>query len=143
MADSWRLRRRTLRAMAALCLARLVVALLPFRHWRERLGHAEGCEDAREAARWAAHVERGAARLPFETKCLPRAMALSWLLRNERIAHELVLAVRPADTRDKDALHAWIEAGDERILGNLPGPWHETLRLDGESRTIAKRADKA
>lgn len=131
--EAMRLRRRTLRAMALLCRARLLVALAPLARWRGSLGHAGGAggEDAlREAARLARHVERAAARLPFATKCLPRAMALSWLLRGEGIAHVLVIAARPrAGRAEENSLHAWVECGGRIILGDLPGPWLDVLRI--------------
>lgn len=117
--------------MGLLCLAQLIVALVPFGIWRDRLGYsAPGRDDPAAARRLARHVERAASRLPFATRCLPRAMALSWMLRRAMMGHEVVFAVRPPHLRkDEDALHAWVETGGERILGELPGPWHETLRL--------------
>lgn len=67
-------------------------------------------------------------------------MALSWILRRKRIAHTVVFAVRPAGLRDSaDALHAWVEVHGETILGELPGPWLETLRLGAELRLIRKK----
>ena len=58
-------------------------------------------------------------------------MALSWMLRQKRIQHALVFAVRPAPLREAvDGLHAWIEADGAKVIGELPGPWVETLRLD-------------
>lgn len=93
------------------------------------MGEADGQPAADEARQRARQVERAASWLPFGTKCLPRAMALSWLLRRERIRHAVIVAVRPPDWRDRrDALHAWVEVGGERVLGDLPGPWVETLR---------------
>jgi hypothetical protein len=75
-------------------------------------------------------VNRAGHRLPFETKCLARSMALSWLLRSEKIGHSVVFAVRPPDHRaGPDALHAWVEVAGEKILGDLPGPWVETFRI--------------
>jgi hypothetical protein len=124
--------------MLALCGARLVVGFLPFGRWRGLLGSRPGpapdrsTDDlaAAKAGTTAAHVEWAAARLPFDTKCLPRAMALSWLLRRGRIRHAVVFAVRPADLRTApDALHAWVEVAGAKVLGDLPGPWVETLRL--------------
>ena len=57
-------------------------------------------------------------------------MALSWLLRRHRLAHTMVIAGRPADRRQSpDALHAWVEMEGEKIIGNLPGPWIEFLRI--------------
>lgn len=83
-----------------------------------------------QAALLAAHVDWAARRVPFETRCLPRAMALSWLLRRRGIGHTMVFAVRPPAMRGSaDDLHAWIEVDGRIILGQLPGPWVETLRL--------------
>ena len=116
--------------MASLAVARILVAALPFNYWRRTLGFANHSVEHGRARLWASHVEWAARRSPFATKCLPRAMALSWILRRRRIGHTIVFAVRPADLRDgRDALHAWVEAGGRTIIGNLPGPWVETLRL--------------
>jgi len=125
--------------MTMLLLARIVVAGVPFRLWRDRLGAADAGDQSagsRTAHQLAADVEWAASRLPLGTKCLPRAMALSWMLRKRRVPHAVVFAVRPSSSRtDKDGLHAWVEVRGTRLIGDLPGPWIETLRLDGESRT--------
>jgi len=127
---------RTARAVARLCWAQLLVSLIPFKHWHYTLGLiASGREppDSVEIAKsHAADVEWAAGRLPLTVKCLPRAMALSWILRRERVAHAVVFAVRPAALRDlADALHAWVEVEGEKVLGDLPGPWIETARFNG------------
>lgn len=132
--DFWRPKCRTAAAMARLSLARLLVTAIPFGRWQNRLGlgptHADGPADLHRARRFAADVEWAAKRLPFPTKCLPRAMALSWMLRRKRIEHSVVFAVRPADSRESaEALHAWVEIDGQKILGDLSGPWIETLRL--------------
>ena len=128
----------TLRAMAALCRARLLVAFVPFRRWRTSLGRTVRLGPAQrdvanavaEGQRLARQVERAAHRLPFGATCLPRAMALSWMLGRNNIAHSLVFAVRPPGVREgPDALHAWVEIGGIKVIGDLPGPWIETLRL--------------
>ena len=124
--NAWRLRGRTLEAIAALIAARGVVALMPLEHWRGRFGMAgvAAPEALAEARRLAAHARRAAGRLPVQTKCLPQALALSWMLRRRRIAHGLVIAVRPDTARTgQDDLHAWIELGSTIVLGDLPGPW--------------------
>ncbi len=131
-AEIWHLRARTLEALGFLCLARLAVAWLPFSLWRGWLGlNGPAVPDAAsEALRMALHVERAATRLPFPTLCLPRAMALSWVLLRRGIAHQLVIAARPAGQRGgTDDLHAWVEAGGQIVLGALPGPWLETTRF--------------
>ncbi|MGZ2411605.1 transglutaminase superfamily protein [Sphingomonas sp. F9_3S_D5_B_2] len=110
----------------------------PFHRWRRSLGWADAEplseEDLARARRLAADVEWAAKRLPFPTKCLPRAMALSWRLRREAIGHTVVFAVRPSDYRGSSHdLHAWVDLAGVRILGDLPGPWVETLRLGDSS----------
>jgi len=124
--------------MALLLLARILVAAVPFRLWREGLGTAGDPEEQyenRTAERLAADVEWAAGKIPVSTDCLPRAMALSWMLRKRRVPHAVVFAVRPSSSRtDKDGLHAWVEVRGTRLIGDLPGPWIETLRLDGEPR---------
>ena len=116
-----------------LCRARLAIATLPFEWWRKSLGGDGaplGSSALAEATRLAGHVEWGAKRLPFELKCLPQAMALSWLLRRRGIRHAVVFAVRPPAMRGSpEDLHAWVEVGGTTVLGELPGPWVETLRL--------------
>ena len=55
------------------------------------------------------------------------------MLRGRKLGHTVIIAVRPRQLRrTPDALHAWVEVGGEKILGELPGPWVEILRL-GES----------
>lgn len=86
--------------MALLCAARFLIAAVPFRIWRKGLGRtatAAAAPDPVAARRFAAQVNRAGSRLPFTTKCLPRAMALSWLLQYARSPHRLVLAVRPPE----------------------------------------------
>ena len=134
----WRLRARTAEAAAALALARLMVARVPFHRWRNRLGApaapaewAEPSALAADARRLARHVERAAGRLPFETKCLPRAIALAWMLRRRQIGYRLVIAVRPSVLRSgEDDLHAWVEAGGSVVIGDLPGPWAPILIIE-------------
>jgi hypothetical protein len=120
--------------MVLLCWASLIVRFLPFHLWSKSLGGVEAAMPAAlaEAGRAAGPVERGASRLPFSVKCLPQAMALSWLLRRKRIGHAVVIAVRPAALRNSaDALHAWVDVAGTKVIGDLPGPWVETLRLGG------------
>ncbi|MFL6730244.1 MAG: lasso peptide biosynthesis B2 protein [Sphingomicrobium sp.] len=127
--ERWRGRWRTAKASALLCWARLLIAWIPFDRWRGTLGF-DGPVRLSDARRHAAVVEWAARRLPFAFKCLPRAMALSWILRRKRLGHTVVFAVRPAQLRNSaDSLHAWVEVGGTTLIGELPGPWLETLRL--------------
>jgi hypothetical protein len=116
--------------MALLSWARLLVACVPLKRWSASLGDSVGNGSSADARRLARQVERAATWLPFETKCLVRAMALSWRLRRRRIRHAVVFAIRPPSLRGApDALHAWVEIEAETVIGDLPGPWLETLRL--------------
>lgn len=130
--DRWLPRWRTVRAMLLLCAARLLVACAPLRWWRARLGLGGALvanADRREARLLARHVERAADHLPFAFSCLPRAIALSRMLRRARLPHALVIGVRPiSERRGADDLHAWVEMAGERLIGDLPGPWIVTFR---------------
>jgi hypothetical protein len=131
-ADRWRPRGRTLEAIAGLIAARGVVAAVPLERWRGRFGLAGPVDAAAltQARQLAAHVRRGAGRLPFLTKCLPQALALSQMLRRRQIAHNLIIAVRPDAARTgADDLHAWIELDGAIVLGDLPGPWLTVFTL--------------
>ena len=118
--------------MALLAIARLLVRQARFDRWRSRLGLAGVAdpEQALLARQLGRHVERAASRLPGISKCLPQAMALSWMLRARRIPHSVVLMVRPEAARGgSDDLHAMVRCGSRILLGNIPGPWIETLVL--------------
>lgn len=135
-ADHWRRRRFVLQAMAFLCLSRTLVAIVPLRWWRRTLGFPGDEVVARagiDARYLADRVDQAAAWLPFKAKCLPRAIALSWLLRRYRAGHCLVIAVRPSGARtgEEDMLHAWVESHGSKWIGDLPGPWVELQRFAG------------
>lgn len=130
--ENWGGKARTIHALALLYAARFLVYRVPFGMWRRSLGFNGQADDreAEQARNLARRIER-ASRL-LRVKCLPQAMALSWILRRRLIAHAVVVAVRPASRRHSpDSLHAWVEVAGARVLGDLPGPWLETLRLKG------------
>ena len=118
--------------MLLLVLARLALVCLPLKRWSASLGlvdHPIG-QPFGEAVRLASHVERAGLRLPLEFKCLPRAMALSWMLKRRGLPHSLTIAARPKAARGgADDLHAWIEVDGRIVLGDLPGPWLTVLTL--------------
>lgn len=124
-------RARVAEAAALLLLARLLVGLAPFSLWQRSLGRTVAPNAAEPAAitpdqrlrarRAARAVMRATDLLPGETKCLPRAMALRWMLRRRSIAARLLIGVLPASQRGAaDDLHAWVVAGAETIIGELP-----------------------
>ncbi|MFC4293816.1 lasso peptide biosynthesis B2 protein [Novosphingobium tardum] len=128
--DAWIGRARTAEAVAALALARILVAFVPFHVWRSRYGSivpvgplvvasaADPQPQNLAARRLARAVDRAAARLPGASVCLPRAMALQALLISRRIGTTLVLGVLPGAQRGSiDDLHAWVAAGGEILIG--------------------------
>lgn len=67
---------------------------------------------------WARRVERAANRLPGRSKCLPKAMALQWILRRNAIASRLVIAIHKTDRQHDHSFHAWVEVGGEMVIGH-------------------------
>lgn len=122
-------------AMAWLAAARLLVGLVRFGRWRHLLGSIVTGPDpapppgpaARQLAR---AVRRGAERLPFATKCLPRAIALHAMLRRRTLPSRLALTVLEERHRGSiDDLHAWVESGGEILIGELELPFHPLVRF--------------
>ncbi len=121
-------------ALLLLAIARVMVAGLRFGWWRRLLGPiaaAAACGSGSNADRLLAKaVERAALRLPGGAKCLPRAIALYWMLGRRNRPAQLVIAVLPgADRGQTDDLHAWVESGAEILLGELHQPFHPLVRF--------------
>lgn len=126
-ADRWRGRSATAQALALLALARMLVAFVPFSRWRRQLGESvsPGPYDPAlqlpsnlPARRLARAVERAAARLPGESRCMPKAMALQWLLARRGLGAILYIGVRPGHARGGiDDLHAWVVRDGEVLIG--------------------------
>src|SRR5258708_35408804 len=101
---------RTLNAIVLLCPAWFLVRYVSFDKWQRSLGFAgtPSSEQAMEARRLAAHIDRAASLLPFPTKCLPRAIALSWMLRRRLVGHAVGIHGRPPHRRGlAEPLRAW------------------------------------
>jgi hypothetical protein len=127
---------RLLVAEAALLLlaARVLVACLQLRWWRGLLGPVAERSLPGSASdsdrRLARAVERAAWRLPGESKCLPRAMTLHWMLARRGRPAQLVIAVLPGAARGGlDDLHAWVELGPEILIGALDQPFRPLVRF--------------
>lgn len=137
--EPWRARLRTAEAMIALRRARRLVHGQPFGSWRGSLGDpappsGPGPGEQEIALAWALarHVDRAAWRLGGEWLCLPRAIALAAMLRRRGIGYGLHIAARPEAARTgSDDLHAWIDVGPVRVLGDLPGEWAVVYLLYG------------
>ncbi len=133
LSDRWHARRLTLEAMGLLVWARLLVARVPFAHWRGQLGRSVAppvaalarSEPDLAARRLAGAIHRASARLPGRTRCLPQAMALQWMLRRRRLGGVLVIGV--AGGRDRGGLadlHAWVVRDGEVLIGASDEPHH-------------------
>ena len=125
--ERWRARAATLEAMVLLARSRWLIARVPFARWRGRLGTpASGRPgDAQvrlpenlASRRLARAVERAAARLPGESRCLPKAMALQAMMRRRGYAGVLTIGVAPGVARGSlDDLHAWVTSRGEVLVG--------------------------
>ena len=132
-----RARMTTLEAIAWLALARLLVRWVRFGRWRRALGRPAVpptfVPGARRdlnlsARRLARAVERAAARLPGESRCLPQALALHWMLRRRGMDGVLVIGIRPGTSRGGlDDLHAWVAREGEVLIGASDEPHHALL----------------
>lgn len=125
------------RAALLLLVARALVVLVPLKFWRGSLGRlqagdtwsqinstvgarqcAEPAANFKRARFLAGRVDRATQRLPGESKCLPRAAALQWMLGAEGIVADLVIAFDIHDRIGKDAYHAWVEMGGDFLIGH-------------------------
>ena len=116
-----------LEAALFLLLARLLVARVPMRHWRQRLDTAAGSVPppaghgpriVRRPRTIARIVRKVARRAPFRAVCLPQAMAAQWMLRRRGIASRLVFGVRRCPAADSGLqYHAWLTVDGEGLLG--------------------------
>ncbi len=136
---SWRgrvrQRGRLIEAMIFLSVAKFLIFAVPMRLWRHSLGRIEKTqpraaspaltEDAAQARAVATAVLRGVRLLPFGAACLPRAMAAQWMLVRRGRASRLMIGVGAGN----HPLHAWVEAGGEGILGELPTAYRPNLTL--------------
>ena len=116
-------RKRMLAVEAALwlLLARLIVSRVPMRYWRlDAADGAGGASSSAPAVGWA--VRRVARRLPFEAKCLPRALAAHWMLRRRGGASRVVFGVRRAAPERHPEYHAWLVMDGETVIGGRQAP---------------------
>lgn len=117
--------RRCVRVAEAACLliaARLLIRFIPMAHWRGTLGQPQSGDaavqagDDKAAEVLAFAVIRAARFLPLPFLCLPRAMALQWMLRRRGIGSILVMGTTGGRI-DQLALHAWVERNGRILIG--------------------------
>ncbi len=110
-----------LQSLVLLCAASAAVRLGGLRAGAALLGsrtRAAGDRDRiAEARAVAAMVALAARHTPFRAKCLPRSLALQWLLARRGIDAELRIGVR----KNGHALeaHAWIEHCGEPLIDDV------------------------
>ncbi len=117
---NWSQRLSTAKAGAYLIFARIIVRISSFERLRKMAcGHGQwGTPKSLDRARfWAGRVERAAVRLPGVSKCLPKAIALQWLLDREAIGSQVAIAIHSTEREAAHAYHAWLECGGEMLIG--------------------------
>lgn len=114
-----------LEAFVLLGVARLLVLVIPFRwlarsvgeHMRESALHVSPAE-LQLALMIGQAVCSAAGNTPWESVCLPQAVAGQWMLKRRNIAGTLYLGVAKADAKPEQlAAHAWLRCGDRILTG--------------------------
>jgi hypothetical protein len=114
-----------LEAFTLLGVARFLVLAIPFRWLSLSLGRRMNESGTRmnisdlSIARMIGQAVRSAANnTPWESFCLPRAVAAQWMLKRRRIAASLYLGVSKNEAGPENlAAHAWLRCGDIIITG--------------------------
>lgn len=137
----WRIHAQLAEAAMLLVLSRLLVDFVRFGRWRGVIGRVvpvgpanrfdEDRDEVDQRDRYLSRVvDRAASRLPFAYRCLPRAMALHWMLTRRGKRTTLVIGVLPGPRRGHlDDLHAWVEMNGEVLIGDNPEPYAILVRL--------------
>jgi len=126
----WRRRSHTerlllLEAFVLLAFARILVLILPFKWLAVSLGRhmnesgTQVAEADLQHARLIGQAIRSAANnTPWESVCLPQAVAGQWMLKRRHIAATLYLGVAKDENKtEKLAAHAWLRCGDDILTG--------------------------
>lgn len=116
---SWRDRLLLIEACLCLMIARVAIALLPFRHVGSLASrkihrrHSPDCPNIGPRVRWAIH--NMAVRVPWRAMCFERGVAVQLMLRMRGIPSVLYYGVR------QDAVglkaHVWVRDGDIDVIG--------------------------
>jgi hypothetical protein len=118
-------RRLLLEAFCLLGLARLTILAVPFKWFALTLGQTANpspiaaSASQLSCAKSVGQAVRSAARYtPWQSVCLPQAVAAQWMLKRRRISATLFLGVAKDQTQPQTlAAHAWLRCGDAIITG--------------------------
>lgn len=127
-----RARRRLLwEALGALAIARVAMALLPFRRiaaWLGTPGAESPATAAPEEIRTAEEVGWAVAvlarRVPWDGRCMAQALAATGMLRRRGLEGTVSFGVRRGESAGFDA-HAWLRLGSCVVTG---GPGHQRFK---------------
>jgi hypothetical protein len=114
-----------LEAFVLLGIARFFVLAIPFRWLAVTLGQhmKESAEEVaprelRIAGLIGQAVCSAAANTPWESVCLPQAVAGKWMLQRRRISGTLYLGLAKKENGpERLAAHAWLRCGDNILTG--------------------------
>ena len=118
-------------ALIALLIARVAMAILPFRRIAAWLGtpgaessataSAEEIRTAQEVG-WA--VDAVARRVPWDGRCFAQALAATWMLRRRGLEGTVSFGASQGEFTGFDA-HAWLRLGSFMVTG---GPGHQRFK---------------
>lgn len=146
----WQQRISTLQAMMYLAAARGLVRFFPMRWYHWTVGAPTAglrVEDAGRSlpsasdapARLARGIERAAMRLPGESKCLAKAIALQWMLRKIGEAGLIVIAVHRRERTASYAYHAWLDHDGAMLVGSCNrADYREVMRFEPRPAALAQ-----
>ncbi|HEX8126833.1 MAG TPA: lasso peptide biosynthesis B2 protein [Allosphingosinicella sp.] len=110
-------------ALAALALASLAIAVLPFRRVAAAAsarGRGPERSDPETVRRARSALIGWSRRVPWRTVCFQKGLALHWMLRRRGIRSVLLYGAR----RDGDGLaaHVWVDVDGETVIGGDESP---------------------
>jgi GNAT superfamily N-acetyltransferase len=110
-------------ALAALALASLAIALLPFRRVAAAAsarGRGAARTDDETVRRVRSAVQAWGRRVPWRAVCFQKGLAVHWMLRRRGIRSVLLYGVK----RDGDGLaaHVWIDVDGATVIGGDEAP---------------------
>ena len=110
-------------AAAFLLGARILVALVPLRIWREKFGKVSQARSQPDPSVGHASglvrraIGRAMRNAPLDFICLPQALAARWMLARRGIESDLSIGALRADARGP-RFHAWLTSGGHWVTGD-------------------------